>query len=64
VKFNGIDRPDLDGCSIDELLARAGVQTRGVAVAVNAHVIRRNDWPQTVPLPSDQVEVVTATAGG
>lgn len=38
--------------------------TRGIAVAVNATVVPRGEWPATPLRPGDAVEVLTAVQGG
>ncbi|MCO6430346.1 MAG: sulfur carrier protein ThiS [Deltaproteobacteria bacterium] len=37
---------------------------KGIAVAVNDHVIARQDWPSTIIRDRDQIIVITATQGG
>jgi sulfur carrier protein len=37
---------------------------RGVAVAVNREVVPRSAWPSTAVRAGDEVEIVTASAGG
>jgi sulfur carrier protein len=48
------------------LLAELGIGngTRGVAVAVGDHVVRRSDWSTTALADGARVEVVTAVQGG
>jgi sulfur carrier protein len=52
------------GTSVADLLACLGIPTRGVAVAVNAEVVRRADWKTTRLRPGDRVEVLTPAQGG
>jgi sulfur carrier protein len=61
---NGVARAATDACTIAELLADLGVETRGVAVAVNGEIARRSAWTDTMVEPTDTVEIVTAVAGG
>ncbi|HEV2787324.1 MAG TPA: sulfur carrier protein ThiS [Solirubrobacteraceae bacterium] len=55
-----------DGTTVEQLLGHLDVppQARGVAVAVDAEVIPRGEWEQTVLADGAQVEVVTAVQGG
>ena len=46
------------------LLTEQSVSSRGVAVAVNGHVIPRSEWQQSRLHAGDIIEVVTAAAGG
>jgi sulfur carrier protein len=64
VRFNGVSRPELDGLSISELLKSQNLQSRGIAVAVNGEILHRAQWPETRVTTLDQIEIVTATAGG
>lgn len=49
----------------DLLVARfRDPRPRGVAVAVNDEVARRDDWPRVVVADGDVVEIVTAVQGG
>ena len=55
-----------DGTTVEQLLGRLDVpaQARGVAVAVDAEVVPRGEWPRHVVGDGAQVEVVTAIQGG
>lgn len=64
MKLNGTLRPDLDGVCVADVLVAAGIESRGIAVAVNGEVVRRSEWPTVLVGASDVVEVVTAVAGG
>lgn len=39
-------------------------QTAGIAVAVNAQIVFRSDWPSTMVKEEDQIEIVHAVSGG
>lgn len=39
-------------------------ETRGVAVAVNGEVVGRGEWATRAVREGDDVEILTATAGG
>ena len=63
ITLNG--RPaEADGLTLAELLARMEVPSRGVAVAVDAEVVPRGEWPTFVVPDGAHVEVVTAVQGG
>ncbi|HEX2085052.1 MAG TPA: sulfur carrier protein ThiS [Solirubrobacteraceae bacterium] len=53
-----------EGLTVEELLARMEVPDRGVAVAVDAEVVPRGEWPTYVVPDGAHVEVVTAVQGG
>lgn len=66
IVLNGEQTSIDDGTTVEQLLGRLDVppQARGVAVAVDAEVVPRGQWPQTVVRSGAQVEVVTAIQGG
>jgi sulfur carrier protein len=56
-----------DAClneSVADLLARRGIEPRGIAVAVNGDVVRHGEWSTTLVHDDSKVEIVTAVAGG
>jgi sulfur carrier protein len=55
---------DGGGATVDELLERLDLPRRGVAVAVDAEVVPRGEWPTHVIPEGANVEVVTAVQGG
>jgi sulfur carrier protein len=66
ILLNGEQTLIADGTTVEELLGRLDVppQARGVAVAVDAEVVPRGQWPRHVVADGAQVEVVTAIQGG
>jgi thiamine biosynthesis protein ThiS len=52
--------------TISDYLSGVGIDPAhpGVAVAVNASIVRRAEWATTLLQPGDQVEIVQARAGG
>jgi sulfur carrier protein len=63
ITVNGVLR-EVDGMNVTTVLADLGIETRGIAVAINGEVVRRSDWGLTALADGDHVEVVTAAAGG
>jgi sulfur carrier protein len=49
---------------VAELVRELGLPEQGVAVAVEDAVVPRGRWGQTVLLPQQHVEVLTAVQGG
>ena len=66
ILLNGEQRSIDDGTTVEQLLGTLDVppQARGVAVAVDAEVVPRGEWPERVLGDGAQVEVVTAIQGG
>jgi len=64
MKLNGVERSEYNGMTVAEVVLGEGIPQRGVAVALNASVLRRREWPETVIGADDALEIVTAVAGG
>ena len=52
------------GTTVARLLDRLDVPSKGVAVAIDAEVVPRGAWSETVLEDGAHVEVVTAIQGG
>jgi sulfur carrier protein len=63
IRVNGRDR-DVSAASVAELVATLGIDSRGVAVALDGEVVRRSAWDVTAVPEGANVEIVTAAAGG
>ena len=64
ISVNGEPREGA-GRTVAELLEGLGVHThRGVAVAVDAEVVPRGEWPARVVPDGARVEVLSAMQGG
>ncbi len=63
MKVNGIPVNSLRSL-VSDLLAEHHLPTKGVAVAINGEVVRRSEWEITYVEADDEVEVLTAAAGG
>ncbi len=65
IRINGEGAP-LTASTLAELLAEKGVATdgKGVAVALNGQVVRRQAWLDTRLSPGDDVEIVQVRQGG
>jgi sulfur carrier protein len=50
--------------TVDALLARRGIESRGVAVALDGEIVRRSEWPSTPVPDGSSIEIVAAVAGG
>jgi sulfur carrier protein len=61
--FNGKDQEYLHE-SVEALLERLGIERRGIAVAINGEIVRRDEWSSTLLEDECSVEIVTAAAGG
>ena len=61
---NGVSHDIDEPLSVADVIELLGIETRGVAVAVNGEIASRSQWSQTWVQTSDVVEIVTAAAGG
>lgn len=63
IRVNGIDDEFLDE-TVQRLIERRAIETRGVAVALDGEIVRRSEWSITVIDDGSSIEIVTAAAGG
>jgi sulfur carrier protein len=63
IRVNGVD-DEYANESVEALLARKGIESRGVAVAIDGDVVPRSGWTTTLVPDNSHVEIVTAAAGG
>jgi sulfur carrier protein len=52
------------GATVTDLVARVAASPKGIAVAINADVVPRSEWPATEIGEGDRVELLTAAQGG
>ena len=64
VTLNGTPAELRDGATIMDVLERLELPDRGVAVAVDAEVVPRGQWPATPLHDGARIEVVQAVQGG
>jgi sulfur carrier protein len=66
VQLNGAWHDLADGATVADAVALLGVSldARGVAVAVDAEVVRRGAWADTPLAAGARVEILTAIQGG
>lgn len=64
ISVNGEPRDGLAGRTVQDLLAALDLGPRGVAVAVDAEVVPRAEWPTFTIPDGAAVELVHAVQGG
>jgi sulfur carrier protein len=64
VIVNGEPREVPDDATVASVVESVTNAPSGVAVALNAEIIRRADWPATTMREADRLEVLTAVQGG
>ena len=50
--------------SVAQMLKRRGIDSRGIAVALNGDVVPRSQWDRATIDDGATIEIVTAAAGG
>jgi sulfur carrier protein len=63
IRVNGEDQ-EFTSESVEELLQRLSIESRGVAVAIDGEIVRRSEWNVTRVVDGSTIEIVTAVAGG
>ena len=64
IQVNGAEEA-LAAQTVAELLTQKGVgERRGIAVALNGHVVLRKEWRETRLKAGDSIEIVQARQGG
>jgi sulfur carrier protein len=63
-RVNGVERDIAAGSTVADLLAVLGAPSSGVAVALDAQVVPRTAYQQTVITDGAVIEVLTAVQGG
>lgn len=54
----------LENSSVSTLLGQLNIAANGIAVAINDHVIPKNDWDTILLNPTDEITIIQATQGG
>ena len=63
IRVNGEEQTFVDE-SVDELLRRLAIESRGVAVAIDGEIVQKSQWLVTRIQDGAAIEIVTAVAGG
>ena len=50
--------------TVEEMLRRLTIESRGVAVAIDGEIVRKSEWSNTQIEDGNAIEIVTAVAGG
>ena len=64
LRVNGEPFELAQGATVADVVGALGCGPRGVAVAVNSELVRRDEWPTSELAEGDSVEVLHAVAGG
>lgn len=64
IAVNGTEHAVKAECTVEQLLKDLGLNSAGVAVAVNRAVVPRSVRPSRALRPFDSVEIIQAVGGG
>lgn len=64
LRINGEDREVVNNLSLKELVTLLDLTPERIAIELNQNVVRRADWPSTVLIENDRVEIVHFVGGG
>lgn len=64
IQVNNISHVVRDSSSLDDILKQLDIQTTGIAVAINEHIVTRSKWGATSINNQDQILIIKATQGG
>lgn len=64
IVLNGVEEQVAPGTTVAGLVAGLDLPSRGIAVAVDAEVVRRGDWAAYELADGARVEILTAVQGG
>jgi thiamine biosynthesis protein ThiS len=64
LRVNGEPRTVPEGCTVEGLLRRLGLDPKRIAVAVNRDVVPRSRFPARPLVAGDRVEILEAVGGG
>lgn len=63
IRVNG-ENQEYESESVEQLLWRLSIESRGVAVAIDGEIVRKSEWSDTQIEDGSSIEIVTAVAGG
>ena len=64
IQVNGDRRELRDESRLSDLFKELSLAPERVALEVNHQVVRRNEWPNTIVIESDRIEIIHFVGGG
>lgn len=62
--INGENMEFESGKNIDEILAILGVESKIFAITLNARLVKKEDYKNTIPREGDKIEMLQFMGGG
>ena len=64
IRLNGEDLELQDGAVLSDICAKLGIDSKGVAFAIDSEVIPRDEWASTKLAEETDVMMIRAVCGG
>ena len=64
IKVCGEESQVPDAITIQELITSRNLSGKGIIIAINENVVRRELWTSTTLNPDDNVEIIRIVSGG
>lgn len=64
VEVNQKKHQVLENSTLQDLIMNLNIQTNGIAIAINNHVIKKTDWDSKGLQNSDDILIIKSTQGG
>ena len=64
IKLNGEDLELQDGAVLADICSKLGIDSKGVAFAIDSDVIPRDEWTSTKLADGTEVMMIRAACGG
>ena len=64
IQINGCKMTFASALTLTQLLHKRGIDTRGIAIAVNERLVPHTSWSSLTIQQGDRVEIIHAVEGG
>ena len=64
IQLNGESREVFEGAVLSDLVRELSLAPARIAIEVNQHVVRRDQWERTALAEGDRIEIVHFVGGG
>ena len=64
ILVNGEEKNFNDNLSVENLIISLGVEGKVMAVAINSHIVKKDDWGLRILQDGDKIELLQFTGGG
>ncbi|HOP75799.1 MAG TPA: sulfur carrier protein ThiS [Bacillota bacterium] len=64
IKVNGKTEALVQECSVKDFLAAKGLEATSVVIDLNGHIVKAQDWEETLLREGDVLEILRLVGGG